>query len=372
MKRILLYIIGFLTMTPIYAYDFMSEGIAFQITSEDKHEVAIVSASYGGYSGSIVIPAYVSNGSETYTVTTVGGNAFAGCNGMESVELPNTIETIENNSFWQCRGLTAITIPNSVNSIANNAFRYCENLQELTLGSSLRTVEKYAFADCSNLTSIKSLSEVPPSMHKDVFVFATGIFNNAKVYVPKGSKLAYSAAEVWKSFRTIVEDGEENGPQGESYNEFLESNWWSYSILSTGKVWTLQIQAYIKNNGSEDITLKKLVIVEPSNQSVLKTITDESVLGLLKAGEKKTVYYIFATNVGWDTHWYEWTYEYKGHEFLFCSSPNDPMDVSPVMSDTNRKEIGILNLDGKRISKLGKGVNIIKYSDGTTKKVINK
>lgn len=49
-----------------------------------------------------------------------------------------------------------------------------------------------------------------------------------------------------------------------------------------------------------------------------------------------------------------------------------PTAISKVISDTSKEQLGIYRLDGVRVSGLQKGVNIVKYADGSTKKVVVK
>ena len=58
-------------------------------------------------------------------------------------------------------------------------------------------------------------------------------------------------------------------------------------------------------------------------------------------------------------------------EFLFVDEiQNAPSGIEPIYSET--KEAQRYSLNGLRITSPPKGINIIRYSDGTTKKVIVK
>ena len=130
--------------------------------------------------------------------------------------------------------------------------------------------------------------------------------------------------------------------------------------------------------GENTITLKKLVYKDPVTEKISYTQefnTNSFNSGVLAAGATKEVSYSTqktSSSYTYNRFWLEWYYEYKGNEYIFCSDPNDPLDVSPILSETGTTAIGIFDLNGKRISTLEKGINIIKFSDGTTKKVIVK
>ena len=100
-------------------------------------------------------------------------------NNLTSISIPDSVTSISASAFWGCSGLTSVTIPNRVTSIGNSAF-----------------------SGCTGLTSITSLAAIPPTTWKDAF---GNILTDIPVYVPCGSRDAYSMAEEWKSFTNYIE-----------------------------------------------------------------------------------------------------------------------------------------------------------------------
>ena len=80
------------------------------------------------YTGSVVIPSSVTYNSVTYSVTSIGENAFFYCYGLTSIEIPNSVTSIGESAFYKCYLLLDVTIPNSVTSIGNYAFSMCTSL----------------------------------------------------------------------------------------------------------------------------------------------------------------------------------------------------------------------------------------------------
>ena len=82
------------------------------------------------YSGLItaIIPTSVTYNSTTYSVTSIGDNAFALCSGLTSVTIPNSVTSIGMQAFCSCTGLTSITIGSGVTSWGQNAFNGCTSL----------------------------------------------------------------------------------------------------------------------------------------------------------------------------------------------------------------------------------------------------
>ena len=87
------------------------------------------------------------------TVTSLGDYAFHDFTKLKSIEIPNSVTTIGVEAFRQCSSLTSITIPEGVTSIENRAFDDCGSLTSISISDSVTSLGRMAF-DCSSLTSI--------------------------------------------------------------------------------------------------------------------------------------------------------------------------------------------------------------------------
>ena len=94
-------------------------------------------------------------------VTSIGYGAFSGCSGLASVEIPSSVTSIDNYAFYKCSGLSSVEIPASVTSIGA-AFSGCSGLTSVTFGegSQLESIGGFAFYELSGLTSV----EIPASV----------------------------------------------------------------------------------------------------------------------------------------------------------------------------------------------------------------
>ncbi len=130
-----------LCATAATAYEFEKGGIYYNITSTTDFTVEVTEGippfiidggnfSYE-YSGNVVIPESVTYNGSTYSVTSIGFDAFRGCSGLTSVVIPNSVTSIGEQAFDGCSGLTSIEIPNSVTSIGSCAFEGCSGLKEV-------------------------------------------------------------------------------------------------------------------------------------------------------------------------------------------------------------------------------------------------
>ncbi len=73
---------------------------------------------FSEYSGDVVIPTSVVNSNVTYAVTAIKAGAFRICSSLKSITIPNSITSIGENAFWGCDGLKAVynyaTTPQSI------------------------------------------------------------------------------------------------------------------------------------------------------------------------------------------------------------------------------------------------------------------
>ncbi len=120
------------------------------------------------------IPASVEYNSVAYTITSIGQEAFYGCEGLTSVTIPNSVTSIGNSTFSYCSGLTSVTIGNSVKSIGRYAFGYCRGLTSVTIPNSVISIGESAFSNCTGLTSVTIPNSVT-RIGKYAFKYCSGL-----------------------------------------------------------------------------------------------------------------------------------------------------------------------------------------------------
>ena len=134
-------------------------------------------ASLVGYTGefeNLTIPESVTYEGYTFSVTSIGYDAFSSCTSLTSVTIPDSVTSIGSSAFKNCTSLTSVTIPDSVTSIGSSAFYNCTSLTNVTIGNSVTSIGNYAFYNCTSLTSITIPNSVT-SIGKDAFSRCTSL-----------------------------------------------------------------------------------------------------------------------------------------------------------------------------------------------------
>ena len=139
------------------AYDFSAvapSGQTLYYNIVDGHAEVVRSTSSSYVTGDLVIPSTVTYNDVSYTVTSIGSEAFYGCTGLTSVTIGSGVTSIGNEAFRDCSGLTSVTIPDGVTSIGNSAFSGCSSLTSVTIPDGVTTIGDFAFYGCTGLTSV--------------------------------------------------------------------------------------------------------------------------------------------------------------------------------------------------------------------------
>ena len=128
----------------------------------------------------------------------LGLNTFRDCPNLKSIKLPEGINTIQQATFMSS-GLTSITIPDSVVTIRERSFYFCRSLDTISLPAGITTIRESAFEGTPAKVVYNYATNPLPiqSTTFNEYMFASTL------YVLKGRKSLYEAAEVWNRFHIV-------------------------------------------------------------------------------------------------------------------------------------------------------------------------
>ena len=338
----------------------------------DLSEAKIVSGGdyyyYGGsrfyYTSNDEIGAYAFRGCSGLTsltlpsgVTSIGEDAFRGCSGLTSLTLPSGVTSIGNSTFSGCSGLTSLTLPSGVTWIGGATFSGCSGLTSLTLPSGVTSIGESAFEDCSGLTSLTLPSGVT-SIGSYAFEGCSGLTSlTLSSGVTSIGYYAFSGCSGLKYIRCQIND------EIETYlskgHPFIPVKCGIEYYLNDKKITSVAIPSTITELGEYAFqNCRDLTSVYVSRQIPIPT-------GFAFYGvdiSKCTLYVPQGTE---QDYWLSpgWGDFGKIVEY-------NPTGIDKVTTSNNAKELSRYSVNGQRLSAPAKGLNIVKYSDGSVKKVV--
>ena len=222
-------------------------------------------------------------------------------------------------AFYGCSGLTSLTLPSGLTSIGSWAFTGCSGLTSLSLPSGVTSIGDGAFFGLSSLTSL-SLPSGLTSIGDQAFHECSGL---TSLSLPSGITSIGNQVFCYCSGLTTL--SLPSGITSIGYNAFYGCSGLTSIYVYTEKMPKLGTNMF----GGCD-------------------------------AKKCTVYVPKGT---YDDYWLsEFGYFENIVEF-------DPTGINNVITSNDAKELSRYSVNGQRLPAPTKGLNIVKYSDGSVKKV---
>ena len=240
----------------------------------------------------------------------IGSYSFKDCSRLTSLTLPAGITSIGISAFSHCSGLTSINIPSSVTEIGSSAFKGCSGLTSLTLPDGITSIGSGAFRGCSGLKEVRFC-----------------INDNLDTYLTKGHPYINVACSIKyyindKEITSIVIPSSVTSLGNYAFQKCT-------NLQSVYVSWPIPISA---GSAFYDVDKKNCTLYVPQG-----TETD----------------YFLADVWGEFVNIVE--YEATG--------------VDKTKTSTDVEEVSRYSVNGQRLVGPTKGLNIVKYSDGSVKKV---
>ena len=245
-------------------------------------------------------------------VTSIGESAFDGCRGLTSLVIPSSVTSIGASAFRVCSGLTSLVIPSSVTSIGELAFRFCSGLTSLVIPSSVTSIGELAFDGCN------SLKNVQYQISDDIGTYLSK--DHPDIDVECGIEYYLDNKKITSVMipSSITKLGECIFQRCKDLNSVYVS-------------WAVPISAPYTAFKNADVSNITLYVPQGTYQD----------------------------------YWLADVWGDFGNIVEY-----DVTGVDNVTTSTNTKEVSRYSANGHRLSAPTKGLNIVKYSDGSVKKVV--
>ena len=251
----------------------------------------------------------------------IGSYAFKGCSGLTSLTLPADITEIGDGAFEDCSRLTSLTLPAGITKIGHDAFKGCSGLTSLTLPAGITEIGYRAFYGFSGLTSLTLPASIT-SIGSCAFQGCSGLTSlTLSAGITSIGRYAFDGCSGLTSLTlpagiTSIGDDAFRGCSG----------------LTSIYVYAEKVPK-IGSNVFEGVDAKKCTLYVP-----MGTRDD----------------YRLSKKIG---NYFENIVEF------------DATSIDKTTTSTDVEEVVRYSVNGQRLSAPTKGLNIVKYSDGSVKKV---
>ena len=300
---------------------------------------------------------------------------YSDCVGLKSVNIPNSVTSIEPSTFEGCSGLKSVAIGYNVTRLGNDAFGWCSSIEDV-----------YCYTEWVPLVSGNPFTS--SLFHTTLHVLETLIKN-------------YDETEPWCNFGKIVALTEEEIEANGGTNPYA----WEVATPNTEKTYSFQSKqnGYYMTLSADGISIAEepcALKFEEAGDGKYYITDGEYYVGISGTDgwtmssnpEKKETLTVSVTIIDGETY-YSFNeslgmvgVDWPKKDNMGCwadkkTSDGDAvlwlvkeMEVVDAIADVKATEgdYQIYTIDGKAISTLQKGVNIIRYTNGKVKKVLIK
>lgn len=363
-----------------YDYDFEVDGIYYSVISLTDLTCKVVHGD-DTYEGEVVIPSEVDYKGRKLTVSEIGEgafywsgvtsvsipesvrkigvDAFSYCYYLASITIPQSVTEIGYSAFWNCMSLTSLTIPDSVTDIGVETFGYCSSLGNIILSKNLTKINSGTFEGCQSLSSLTIPGKV------EVIV----------QYESGGGKYpgTFGMCESLKEMRFMYGDSELKSAFESSY-KIKTSKWESWTEQLEKVFFDREMEYYMSLPNLKELTIGEHMKYIPINSLskcnqieniVCYAITPPSTSKFSDISYQNTVVKVPAESLA----------AYQAHEVWgnfwnlqgFDTSGVDDVEIDSV----DKTVVGRYDLNGRPVNEDYKGITIVRFSDGTTQKVID-
>lgn len=338
------------------------------------------------------------------SVEVIGQQAFSGQTALKSINIPSSLRVVESYVFGKqdsrCLSLETINlsnlaswcrvdfgesnpltwgaklmmdgkplegdldIPEGVDSIGSNAFYNQEGITSVSLPANVQKVGKSAFYG-AQLMSVVS-RQTNPEKYEDAFSETT--YLHCPLYVPDGTYWNYVYKSGWGRFAHIKEYATEAQSVSESKVYMLsDARGYNYSVYDedSGSLKTVEY-AHKLDEDSKDNCWQ---VIKYGGCSYLYSLGAKRYAAV---GEDKQLHLVSAP-VDMDIAETKEGLSIDGKPCMFVLTDVLPTAIEDIHATaTNREVQSIYSLEGQKEPSTRKGINIVRYNDGSSQKIMTK
>ncbi len=379
-------------------YDLDIDGIYYCITSVDNLSVEVV----GGenvYSGEIDIPDFVNYRGRQFRVTSIGDTCFLNSS-ITNITIGSNILTIGKRSFQNCKSLTSVVFSDGTDLLTikydfKHGGRYGNErgasfvncpIQHLYIGRDISPEKGFAFYGLSNASEI-IIGPTVTKIHTNIWTGATKI-NTLKI----PASVIYIGFSVFRECDELKSLYFEDGADNLNYNADIGSKPIEYLYIGRNFInYNPYLGSTMINKVDIGPQVTRLISLNDlSNLSEIKIPKNIEEIGSFEGCYNLRNIYcmndnppisdydnvfddvVFAMATLYVPKGRVETYQSaKIWKKFFEIKEFDENAASPTISvDENVGVVGIFDINGRRLSHTQNGLNIVKYSNGTVKKIV--
>lgn len=301
-------------------------------------------------------------------ITTISDNLFANCPNLRKITFPKTITSMGNGIFSHS-GIREFTLPEQVTEITNNMFEGCQNLEHIYLHDGLKSIgdNAFAYSALNDINIPKSVSYLGEGCFRDCRLLREVVISSDYITEIPTEAFASSGVDKIKLPANLERIGE---------RAFIGAY---YLGVSEG----LTIPSKVTEIGSE---------------AFYKSLFDA--VDIVLPASLKNIYSAFSGSGARVIHCYmpeplplsDFSFGGSGGSLSNCKlyvpkgcakkyrqaeiwkefdiEEMDGTGIEGVTNDSTVTEVSRYDANGNMLAAPAKGLNIVRYSDGTVKKVM--
>jgi len=312
-------------------------------------------------------------------VLIVGDYAFCESQ-LSSVNIAKHMTYIGEQAFAGTK-LVDLVVGDNVLYIGDGAFAQCTSLQTVSLPSGLLAVDLHAFFGCTALQKVTSWGSVAPELPELYEEYESPFYNvsqSTPLYIPRDCTQSYKDA-TWDYYLTINEM-----EQGILHYISIDPA----DSTTVGKYQPMSFTITFDEPVSV-VTANPDVLVKQESLYYANIFTPDDAWYIRLSSDKKSI-----TVWAADYDSFVMTYDFADNQTYYIVFPagmvqNAAGDMNEKIvltlfggnmsgvedvnvTDTEAKVVGIYDINGRQLSEVQHGINILRYSDGSARKVMVK